>query len=136
MGTLIKNFECIIIDKKQKNNSQKVIDYINDPKTSKYIAIAPAAGKATLEDPIGTFKTSAFIAMKPVTPVLIRYKDNKSCWFEDDDRIKWFKDIFRMRKFYTCELIILEEITAEGCSTPREYADKVEKYMKDMNNKL
>ena len=134
MGTILKNFKCIVINKKQKNNSQKIIDYINNPQKNKYIAIAPSAGKGTLEDPIGSFKTSAFIPMKPVTPVLIRYKDNKTCWFESDNIKRWFLDIFRFRRFYTCELIILEEITAEGCKTPREFADKVEKYMKDAYN--
>ena len=133
MKTLFKNFECIIIDKKEKNNSEKVIEYINDPKKTRYIAIAPAGDKATREDRIGTFKTSAFVSMKPVTPVLIRYKDDKGSWFVIENIKDWFINIFRMRKFYTCELIILEEITAEGCSTPREYANKVEKYMKSYN---
>ena len=48
--------------------------------------------------------------------------------------LKHFLDFFRFRKFYTCEIIILEEITADGCATPRDYADKVEKYMKSYNN--
>lgn len=132
---IIKNFNCIVIKKSDKNNSQKIIDYVNNPKNTKYLAIAPAGPYADIDDPIGKFKTGAFVPMKPVTPVLIRFKDNKGSWFpykkgKDIDVIKWYFDIFRFRKFYQYELIILEEITADGCTTPQEYAEKVEKYMK------
>ena len=130
MKNLFKTFEMISVNKADKNNSQKLIDYLNNANNTKYLGIASAGNKATKEDRIGNFKTGAFVPMKPVTPVLIRYKDDKGSWFFKDNLKDWFLDIFKMRKFYTCELIILEEITAEGCSTPREYADKVEKYMK------
>ena len=135
IGTIFKKFNLIFINKSDKNNSQKIIDYIDNPKNTKYIGIAPAGDKGTVEDPIGSFKTGAFTPMKPVTPVLIRYKDNKGTWFNKNIK-SWSFDIFRFRKFYQYELIILEEITAEGCKTPREFADKVEKYMKDANNQM
>ena len=136
INKIIQRLDLIVVKKSEKNNSQKIIDYVNNPNKTKYLGIAPAGNKATKEDRISNFKTGAFVPMKPVTPVLIRYKDDKGTWFFKDNIKKWVFDIIRFRKFYTCELIILEEITAEGCSTPREYADKVEKYMKDMNNKL
>lgn len=134
INVILKNLGVIVIDKKQKNNSQKLIDYINNSNNKKYIAIAPAGGKGSIEDKIGSFKTGAFIPMKPVTPVLIRYKDDKGTWFIKYGVKDCFLDFFRLRWFYTCEMIILEEITADGCRTPREYADKVEIYMKSYNN--
>lgn len=139
MKSPIKNNDVIIINKKERNNTQKILKYINNPRKNKYIAISPSGANVNYSDKIGTFKTGAFIYMKPVTPILIRYKDDKGTWFPNKKEIfvkEWFLDIFRLRKFYTCEFIILEEITAEGCKTPREYADKVEKYMKTMNNIL
>lgn len=134
INKIIESFDLIVVKKSEKNNSQKIIDYVNNPNKSKYLGIAPAGPYANIDDPIGSFKTGAFVPMKPVTPILIRYKNNKGTWFPfkngPRDIIKWVYDILRFRKFYECELIILEEITAEGCSTPREYANKVEKYMK------
>lgn len=131
---LAKNLGFILT--KSKNTTDDILKYLESEKQD-YLAIAAMAGTTTYKDRIGTFSTGAFVAMQPVTPVLIHYSNDDVTWFdeikEDFGIVESLYRIAGLKKWDT-EVIILEEVTAEGCSTPREFADKVRNIMAESYN--
>lgn len=135
-----KGLEFILVNPKEKGNSEKINNFIeNNPKN--IVAIAPAPINNTGYDKIGKFATGSFVTMKPVIPVLIRYKNIKPTWFlneEDNNNHKsigqWFLERFS-DKPVDVEVTIMEEISSEGCKNVEEYKNKVENAMKEYNIK-
>jgi len=138
---LAKNLNFLLpdLDKKGAGITKEIEGFINNngDGTGRYLAMAPTANKATAEDKFGPFSTGAFVAMRPVVPILIRYNDENCTWlndikngFAENDNMKRFMKVICMDNVQ-CEVTILEEVTADGCTTPREYADKVQAAMRD-----
>jgi 1-acyl-sn-glycerol-3-phosphate acyltransferase len=142
---LAKNLKFLLtdLDKKGGGITKEIERFINkDDSACSYLAMAPTANKATTEDKFGPFSTGAFVAMKPVVPVLIRYNDDNCTWlndikngFRENDDMKRFMKVICMNNI-RCEVTILEEVTADGCATPREYADKVQAEMRDYDARV
>lgn len=134
LETLAKNLGFILT--KPKSTTDDIVKYVESEKDD-YLGIAAMAGTTTYKDRIGTFSTGAFVAMQPVTPVLIRYSDDGVTWYnqdkEDYEIVDSLYHIASLSK-WDAEVIILEEVTAEGCSTPREFADKVRNIMAEAYN--
>jgi 1-acyl-sn-glycerol-3-phosphate acyltransferase len=134
----VNNYQVIVVDPVKKDTTQKIINYANDITKVKYLAMAPAASHAQYDDKIGKFASGAFVPMKPVLPVIIKYKDDKGTWFNEDkthmkDFKEWFIKMFQLQfriSLYQTEVTIMEEVTPDGCQTPKEYAAKVEQIMR------
>ena len=138
LSRIFEHFDYIYMNSKKKGNSEQIVEFLkNNP--DKLLGIAPASSRASWDDRIGKFSTGAFVPMKPVTPVLIRYRNHQGTWFNRYGRglgLKEFLIEIFGRKTRDVEVTILEEIPPSDCSTPREFADKVNKIMRDYDKKF
>jgi len=127
---LMSSHNTIFIEKDKKNNLKIITDFIAaNPKA--VIAIAPSGGHSKYENRIGdSFSTGAFALGKAVSPVLIRYSDDKATWYKNETEFRgtfeWLFQCF-MRKHADVEVLLMEEIAplANGKETPKEYAERV-----------
>ena len=134
LAIIAKNLGFIIT--KPKNTTEDILKYI-ESEAQEYLGIAPMGGTTTYTDRIGTFSSGAFVAMQPVTPVLIDYNNDGVTWYQKNKEKYGFMDsLYRIASLdkWDAAVIILEEVTAEGCSTPREFADKVRNIMAESYN--
>lgn len=140
MRVLFKNLGFIVkpVDKEKTGITGRVVEFVNENRGTapRLLGIAPASWKAPLDNKIGEFSTGAFVPMKPVIPVLIRFGTTVGTWFtgRDNDEHKTLAAFLWER--LTCsridaEVTLLEEIAPEPNMTPREFADKTCRAMKD-----
>lgn len=129
----IESFGFVVMDPTKKGNSSQITEFIKS-NPEKLLGIAPAGGKAPFDNKIGEFSSGAFVPMQPVTPALIRYKNEKGSWFKPDgsykNEMEYVKSILDFSR-HEVEVTLLEEVTAADCKTPREFADKVARIMRE-----
>ena len=135
LSTLIERIGGIWVEKGK--TLDKIIEHVNNYK-GKPLTIAPAATTSTIQDPIGTFFSGAFVPMTPVLPVLLSHSKS-AVWFELDGKgiplFKWItKRLLSPRT--TTILKVMDSINPNPVWTPKDFASYTELIMKEELSKL
>lgn len=133
---VINKWKCIII-KKNENTTQKINYKINNRKKNDpilFIAPSGSEGMNQLDElKLSDFKTGAFVSLKPILPIIIKYSPH----YKDlDDRKETMLNIITNTNYLNYKIKILDPIYPQKNDTIESFRDIVYEKMNTEKNKL
>ena len=134
---LAKKWNCLIIEKKQKNTEVITKKILERKKNDPLLLIAPAGEKGMVQEDeyeLCEFRTGAFVSKSPVLPILINYSPHIYCT-EDTDKFKYILGLINREKLYY-KVTILDPIFPEENDTIDDFKNRVYKIMNEEKKKI